>query len=1688
MKLKKKVWIPIVAVLAVAVIVLLWMFIASRTIKITTVDDLMNVNDNLDRHYSLEADLDLGGMEWTPIGNREEAFSGIFDGNGHTIGNFKITGTQVFAGLFGYSTGTIADLTVNKGTIETVGDTDDMYGGLFVALSGNGSNYSNINVSGSVSVTNNGGEAYAAIFAGFSNYGNISDIDAEGKVAALGNDSAYAGGIYGAVFHGMNDNIDYEGDVTATSLVGAVYAGGFAGKTAAESILGIGIEKSHVSNAKIVATINGVQKSSTDSKVYIGGMVGYNNWTHLSNCTVEFRITTVQTNSPVYVGGCVGCDRKSTFTNVSVVGNIELEGLAEEDVKDNVANYQYDIHVGGFLGRADYSEATACSQKGNIEIDVALGQVYSGGFVGMTNSAKYDDCDVDGIFSISNASTETSKDKFDYIQCGGFGGLINNGSAVTNSTINANLILNSTCVQVYAGGLAGATDYTNYENNVVKGDITVAKTTGTEIVVVGGFIGEEQDNTKGAASTLNCNSYTGNINVDSNAVVYVAGGVASSGFSTSDTNGMTMSNTFVDALITSVGSRVYSAGVLAYSNHSTLKNIVANVDVVTRCSKGIYSGGIVGYMRNTEVNGAFYIGKNAGITLNTEDGADAFVDYMGGIAGHGDAGCEVVGCLSMGEVHGVMSVGAVVGSRYEGTTENVFYGAAANIAGMGTYATSDLMVGDDASAWFIEGMKLDSEEWDFIDGKYPSIIGLKYTLNVQTSNYSEGTIGNPYQVTSLYDLGYNVASKLINDIDMSGVDWTPIGTQTAPFNGSLDCDNHTLSNFSYTGDTLAGLFGYFSGEIRNLNIDGFDVEVAGGYAGAIAAESYGSINNVNAKNVDVRGKGNIGALVGYNSGYIIDSEVSGSVYCEGEATMDGTKICSAGGLAGEANDLNVSGVVVDVQVLIENAFKVKDGIGTTAIGGLAGLAVKVNVKDSVVNGKLQYAVASDSTCYIGGFVGYTNSIYIEESAFLGGFEANIKTAMKAVYAGGLAGQSATFTEIQNSYVNTDIEVMYNDSVSRTAYVGGAIGQTSEIIVDGFYYAGNILAESNTSALYVAGITNSGNGSIANSFVLGTINLSDSIAFSIAQGGALTSAQFAGDVTNSYYTDVSNLTGLGVLVTADKLKSGSWYEFLDSNIWNCADSDLPVLKSLKIASKAVEYEYALGSIGNPIELDADDLSGIQMYKAYKITENIDFGGKVWTSIGTASAPFVGYINGNRNTIRNFVIEDTSATGTAVGMFGYLAGSVVNLNIENASISTTKQNSGIIAGILYGNLENVNITGVEILAAGKNAGLIAGTFEGTVLNVTINGSIGAGESVGALAGIVSGGNVTGLNANVDITLATSKTASFGAVASEIANTSFSKCSVTGSLNIDATEASLNVGGFFGKASSSVFTNCSTAVKINIDLTRNEGMTFESLLGDMKIDADAAKKMTSIELKLAGFSGVQSNTTLYNIYSASEIVLDVVTTEEGQIDFVEEDYELIYDKASVINTGNTINTGYHFGKITRELKIQTGGIVATDINGAIQYTLSATDVTITFDGYELTEDDSLISKNRVYKINVLPEAIQAAIDKNIADGKEDELEHKAYIHLIDSVSVNAAKTAASIGGMYFALFEYEGQTISVPYILEEGTEVKATDYKATSVTLTQLNTSSFYTSSMKWSDTVWDFTDLDFEADKFPHLIID
>ena len=114
--------------------------------------------------------------------------------------------------------------------------------------------------------------------------------------------------------------------------------------------------------------------------------------------------------------------------------------------------------------------------------------------------------------------------------------------------------------------------------------------------------------------------------------------------------------------------------------------------------------------------------------------------------------------------------------------------------------------------------------------------------------------------------------KLLGDVNLTG-DWTPVGTDTAPFKGTFDGDGHKITGLKITSGSYIGLFGYVGegATIKNVNLVGASVS-GESRVGALIGRIVGgaTVSNCSVDSVSkVVGSGsNTGGLIGEAIGNI----------------------------------------------------------------------------------------------------------------------------------------------------------------------------------------------------------------------------------------------------------------------------------------------------------------------------------------------------------------------------------------------------------------------------------------------------------------------------------------------------------------------------------------------------------------------------------------------------------------------------------------------------------------------------------------------------------------------------------------------------------------------------------------------------------------------------------------------------
>ena len=276
---------------------------------------------------------------------------------------------------------------------------------------------------------------------------------------------------------------------------------------------------------------------------------------------------------------------------------------------------------------------------------------------------------------------------------------------------------------------------------------------------------------------------------------------------------------------------------------------------------------------------------------------------------------------------------------------------------------------------FVYKMK-NATDWQ-AGGEYTYTVSLAAAKDLGYTIESNGS----YTVTSADGL-MNVA-ELVNggksdinitltaDIDLTGKDWTPIGTDyDNSYKGTFDGGGHTITGLTFTtNDEFAGLFGWLNkaGSVKNVVMEGVQItsnQIYGGSIGGVVGYGWGTIENCSVSG-SVSGTVYVGGVVGV--------QIGGSITgCSSSATVKGT--VDVGGVAGQTNS----------------------SATLTACYATGNVIIEMDPKKNIAGGSLVGMNAGSSllACYATGNVTSTGSStgYVHIGGFLGNNYANVMTA------------------------------------------------------------------------------------------------------------------------------------------------------------------------------------------------------------------------------------------------------------------------------------------------------------------------------------------------------------------------------------------------------------------------------------------------------------------------------------------------------------------------------------------------------------------------------------------------------------------------------------------------------------------------------------------------------------------------
>ena len=268
-----------------------------------------------------------------------------------------------------------------------------------------------------------------------------------------------------------------------------------------------------------------------------------------------------------------------------------------------------------------------------------------------------------------------------------------------------------------------------------------------------------------------------------------------------------------------------------------------------------------------------------------------------------------------------------------------------------------------ATGLTLEGCTIGS--WVDGGGESGAAEDLGYIYDSNTKTYTVYNADGLMNIAELVNGGKSdINITLDTDIDLTGKDWTPIGTDyDNAYTGTFDGGGHTITGLTVTtNDQYAGLFGYLGnfgkfGTVKNVVMDGIQITCNHrlGYAGGVAGYSRGTIENCSVSG-SVSGTVSVGGVVGAQR----DGSITG---CSSSATVKGT--LNVGGVAGQT----IFGATLTACYATGNVIIEIDRTQNISGGGLVGFNDGISLLSCYATGNVTSTGSSTGYVHIGGFLG-----------------------------------------------------------------------------------------------------------------------------------------------------------------------------------------------------------------------------------------------------------------------------------------------------------------------------------------------------------------------------------------------------------------------------------------------------------------------------------------------------------------------------------------------------------------------------------------------------------------------------------------------------------------------------------------------------------------------------------------------
>lgn len=602
---------------------------------------------------------------------------------------------------------------------------------------------------------------------------------------------------------------------------------------------------------------------------------------------------------------------------------------------------------------------------------------------------------------------------------------------------------------------------------------------------------------------------------------------------------------------------------------------------------------------------------------------------------------------------------------------------------------------------------------------------------------------------------------LANDVDVSGYEWIAIGysdgyTPTA-FAGTFDGKGHTVTlTLDTIGQSYVGFFGYVTGTVKNLTVDGSvkaDSTGSNGIghaAGVVAYLAGGTVEMcVNKAGVTTN-------VCRYTAGIVGSSEKGVIIKCRNTGAINSTFESEGGHAAGIAN---IAASVT--QCWNEGNIELKTVEGKSANSRVAGVATGASVLNSANFGKVSGPTWAETGVSIGG-VGTTavsNSYNLGTVTGAEGMTHNISsgTVVNSYYAE-IAGKtgiyvkdSAGITDADKSQSITITEVdgkkAYKvGNVELVDVLNGACKNISGALEwinkqdkpwnpahiqrwDGSYEPGvtgtAVLTYDPNGATIGTKLTETQMIGTGQSVAIFTLRTDDALGYKHKNGTFLGWSEDSNAATPTYKFNASEGVFEPTKISVTEGKPITLYAVW-AEIW---DGDGTTSNPYEISSKD-----ELSKLATQVNDKGFDYKG----ERFALLDDIDLAGTTWMPIGGASSAFSGQLNGKGHTIKNLTV---SPRESYAGLFGLIKNAVIeSLTIENGTVTCERGGTSFCGGLAGGGTltaTNIHLTNVEV-KGNYYAGGILGFGGGTMTDCSNAGGSVEGRYAGGMAGL---GNTNG-----------------------------------------------------------------------------------------------------------------------------------------------------------------------------------------------------------------------------------------------------------------------------------------------------------------------------------------------------------